>query len=139
MQWKKRLSQFFTITCTSFTIIMMTYAVLSEWMGAALTVERIFMLFYVCMMTAFVIFLTDFVQIKNTHIRFAINFLDVFLTVFLFGGGMLGMFPFTWKIMFTVFGMLTLAYVGVIAVMVINEQITAADINKKISEMKHKN
>lgn len=139
MQWKKRFSGFFTITCTSFTIIVLLYTVLSGFMDVPVNAKEIFVLFSVCAMVALVIFLTDFIPIKSISLRFAINFLDVFLTVFLFGGGLLGMFPFTWKIMLIVFGMLTVAYIGVVAVMFINEQITAADINKKILEMKNKN
>lgn len=138
MEWKKRISQAFTITCTSFTIIMVMYTLLAEWMDAPVNERAIYVLFAVCAMTSIVITLTDFIPISSAWLRYLINFLDVFLTVFLFGGGVLGMFSFTWKLALTVFGMLTVAYGGVVAAMLLSEQISAADINHKISEMKHK-
>lgn len=138
MDWKKRISQAFTITCTSFTIIMLLYTLLSGWMNAPVNERAIYVLFAVCAMTSVVITLTDFIPINSAWLRYLINFLDVFLTVFLFGGGVLGMFSFTWKLALTVFGMLTVAYGGVVAAMLLSEQISAADINHKLSEMKHK-
>lgn len=138
MEWKKRISRAFTITCTSFTIIMVMYTLLAEWMDAPVNERAIYVLFAVCAMTSIVITLTDFIPISSAWLRYLINFLDVFLTVFLFGGGVLGMFSFTWKLALTVFGMLTVAYGGVVAAMLLSEQISAADINHKISEMKHK-
>ena len=139
MEWKKRISWAFTITCTSFTIIMVLYTLLAGWMDAPINERAIYVLFAVCAMTSVVIMLTNFIPINATWLRYLINFLDVFLTVFLFGGGVLGMFSFTWKIALTVFGMLTVAYGGVIAVILLNEQLSAANINNQISEMKHKN
>lgn len=138
MEWKKKISQLLTVTCSSFTIIMLLYALLFGDENIPIN-QATFILFAVCAMTSVAIFLTDFIPIKSVPLRFAIDFIDVFLTVFLFGGGVLGMFPFKLRIMLIVFGMLTVAYVGVVAVMLITEQIIAEDINKKISEMKHKN
>ncbi len=108
-------------------------------MDAVVNAEAILKLFGTCAMVSLVIFITDSIPITNLPLRLLINFLDVFLTVFLFGGGILKMFPFEWEIMLIVFGMLSVAYVGVITVMIINEQIKAADINSKISEMKKEN
>lgn len=139
MNKRIRISEFFTILCTSFTIITMAYILLSDFMDAVVNTEAILKLFGICAMVSLVIFITDSIPITNLPLRLLINFLDVFLTVFLFGGGILKMFPFEWKIVLTVFGMLSAAYIGVITVMIINEQIKAADINNKISEMKKEN
>ncbi len=139
MNKRIRISEFFTILCTSFTIITMAYILLSDFMDAVVNTEEILKLFGICAMVSLVIFITDSIPITNLPLRLLINFLDVFLTVFLFGGGILKMFPFEWEIMLIVFGMLSVAYVGVITVMIINEQIKAADINSKISEMKKEN
>ena len=139
MNKRIRISEFFTILCTSFTIITMAYILLSDFMDAVVNTEEILKLFGNCTMLSLVIIITDSIPITNLPLRLLINFLDVFLTVFLFGGGILKMFPFEWKIVLTVFGMLSAAYVGVIIVMIINEQIKAADINSKISEMKKEN
>lgn len=139
MDKRIRISEFFTILCTSFTIITMAYILLSDFMDAVVNTEEILKLFGICAMVSLVIFITDSIPITNLPLRLLINFLDVFLTVFLFGGGILKMFPFEWKIVLTVFGMLSAAYIGVIIVMIINEQIKAADINNKISEMKKEN
>ena len=139
MNKRIRISEFFTILCTSFTIITMAYILLSDFMDAIVNTEEILKLFGICAMVSLVIFITDSIPITNLPLRLLINFLDVFLTVFLFGGGILKMFPFEWEIMLIVFGMLSAAYIGVIIVMIINEQIKAADINSKISEMKKEN
>ncbi len=139
MNKRIRMGEFFTILCTSFTIITMAYILLSDFMDAVVNTEEILKLFGICAMVSLVIFITDSIPITNLPLRLLINFLDVFLTVFLFGGGILKMFPFEWEIMLIVFGMLSVAYVGVITVMIINEQIKAADINSKISEMKKEN
>lgn len=139
MNKRIRIGEFFTILCTSFTVITLSYILLSDFMDAVVNTEAILKLFGTCAMVALVIFITDYIPITNLPLRLLINFLDVFLTVFLFGGGILRMFPFEWEIMLIVFGMLSAAYVGVITVMVINEQIKATDINSKISEMKKEN
>ncbi len=136
MQWKKWFSQFFTIICTSFTVIMLLYAGLAEWMDAALTVTRVFGLFGICAMVALLIFLTDFIPFKTRQTRLAVNFLDVCIAVFGFGGDILKIVPFSRPIVLTVLGMSCAAYVGVIAIMFVNEQIAANDINRKLSEMK---
>lgn len=138
MNWKQRFSQFFTIVCTSFTVIMLLYAGLAEWMHADLTVPRIFGLCAICAMVAFLVFLTDFIPFKANHTRMAVNFLDVCTAVFGFGGGILKIVPFSLPIVLTVLGMSCAAYAGVIAVMFVNEQIAANDINRKLSEMKRK-
>ncbi|MDD6396093.1 MAG: hypothetical protein PUB37_07975 [Firmicutes bacterium] len=136
MNFKKRIGYFFTMTCTSFTIIMLLYAALSGVMNAPVGAKAVYALFAVCAMVSLVIVITSFIPIKSEPVKYLINFIDVFLTVFLFGGGVLGVFPFTWNIMLIVFGMLSAAYVGVVVVLLVSEQITASDINKKISEMK---
>lgn len=139
MDTKKRISYFFTMTCTSFTIILLLYTILSKKMDAVINAKAIYMLFATCTMTSLVIIITSFIPIKNEPLRYLINFMDVFLTVFLFGGGVLRVFPFTWDIMLIVFGMLSAAYVGVLLSLLLSEQVTALDINKKISEMKKQN
>lgn len=139
MNFKKKIAYFFTMTCTSFTIIMLLYAALSDIMGAPVSSTAVYALFAVCAMVSLVIVITSFIPIKSEPIKYLLNFIEVFLTVFLFGGGVFGIFPFTWDIMLIVFGMLSAAYVGVVVVLLVSEQITASDINKKISEMKKQN
>lgn len=139
MDTKKRISYFFTMTCTSFTIILLLYTILSKKIDAVINAKAIYMLFATCTMTSLVITITSFIMIKSEPIKYLISFMEVFLTVFLFGGGVLGVFPFTWEIMLIVFGMLSAAYVGVLLSLLLSEQVTALDINKKISEMKKQN
>ncbi len=136
MNKRIRISEFFTIACTSFTIITLLYVLLSGPMEVVVNAEAILKLFGICAMVALVIFITDSIPITNLPLRLLVNFLDVFLTVFLFGGAIMKMFPFEWEIILIVFGMLCAAYIGVIVVMIVNEQIKAADINNKILEMK---
>lgn len=139
MNKRIRISEFFTMICTSFTIITMLYVLFSGPMDAIVNAEAILKLFATCAMVALVIFITDSIPITNLPLRLLINFLDVSLTVFLFGGGILKMFPFERALILIIFGMLSATYVGVMIVMIINDQIKAADINNKISEMKKEN
>lgn len=139
MNLKKRIGYFFSSLCVSFTIIMLLYTALSGIMNAPVSSKAVYMLFAVCAMVSLVVIVIAVIPINNVPLKFLINFMAVFLTVFIFGGGVLGLFPFEWDIMLIVFGMLSLAYVGVVVVFLATEQIVAADINKKISEMKKKN
>ena len=139
MQMRKKISVFFIMTCASFTIIMLIYTALAEWMKADLTQSRIFALFGVCAMVAAVISATDFSPAQSVLVRLAIDFADVFLTVFLLGGGVMKLFTFNMKTMLTVFGMLSAAFVGVAALVLANEIIHSGEINQKIAEMKRKN
>lgn len=137
---KKKIGYFFSITCISFTIIMLLYAILSKVMNATVNDIAIYMLFAICAMVSLAILITDrFIPAQSIPLRMLIDFIDVFFTVFLFGGGVLRMFPFTWDIMPFVFIMLTVAYFGCLAILWINEQIISVGINKKISEMKKGN
>lgn len=139
MNIKRRIGFFFSCLCVSFTIIMLLYTALSGVMGASVNSTAVCTLFAVCAMVALVVSVISVIPINNVLLTLFIDFIAVFLTVFLFGGGVLGMFPFEWDIMLIVFGMLSAAYIGVVMLFLATEQIVAADINKKISEIKKEN
>ena len=67
-----------------------------------------------------------------------IYFVAEFVTVFLFGGGFLRLFPFNWKMCLTVLGMNVAAYIVVMAAVLANEKMCSNEINQKIAEMKKK-
>lgn len=136
MQWRKRWSQFFTTVCTSFTIVVMLYATLADWMGADVTVRSIWDLFAICAAVGVVLFLTDILPVRSVPLRLAIAFFDVCATVFLVGGAVLKFIPLDPPIILTVLGMICAAYAAVFAVSIVNERIAAADINHKVMEMK---
>ena len=136
MEIRKKISGFITLTCVSFTIITLLYIALAEWMDADLTRVRIFCLFAVCAMVGAVILVTDFIPVGSLLLRLLIDFVDVALTVFLFGGVVLKLFPFHAKIIFTVFGMLTAAFAGAAALAIVNDRLASQAINQKIAEMK---
>lgn len=137
MDLKKKLSRFFITTSTSFSVIMLLYTALVEPLDAELSVAAVWKLFATCAMVSLVIFITDFFFVSDNKMMYlVISFLEVFLTVFLFGGKLLGLFTFNWQMFLVVLGMLSLAYAGVVVVILIGEQMTADDINQKITQMK---
>ena len=111
MRWKKRWSQFFTTVCTSFTIVVMLYATLADWMGADVTVRSIWDLFAICAAVGVVIFLTDLLPVRSVPLRLAIAFFDVCATVFLVGGAVLKFIPLDAAIILTVLGMICAALI----------------------------
>ena len=136
MRWKKRWSQFFTTVCTSFTLVVLLYVALADWMEADVTVRSIWDLFAICAAVGVVIFLTDLLPVRSVPLRLVIAFFDVCATVFLVGGAVLKFIPLDAAIILTVLGMICAAYVAVFAVSIVNERIAAADINHKVMEMK---
>lgn len=137
MEARKRISNFVTILCTSFTVIMLLYCVL--WSDIGVTVRIVFELFAVCAAVSAVIFLTAFIPIQSKMLQMGVYFIETFVTVFVFGGGILKLFPFTWKVLFIIFGMLTAAYLCAAAALMANEKQCSNEINKKIAEMKKTN
>jgi hypothetical protein len=115
---------------------MLLFTLLAKPMGATLNATAVYLLFAVCVMVSIAVVLASFIPIKSEPLKYLVYFIVVFLTVFLFGGGVLEMFPFKWYYILIVFGMLSVAYVGVVVVLLISEQMTAVNLNKKISEMK---
>ena len=136
MRWKKRWSQFFTTVCTSFTLVVLLYVALADWMEADVTVRSIWDLFAICAAVGVVIFLTDLLPVRSVPLRLVIAFFDVCATVFLVGGAVLKFIPLDAAIILTVLGMICAAYVAVFAVSIVNERIAAADIKHKVMEMK---
>ena len=136
MRWKKRWSQFFTTVCTSFTLVVLLYVALADWMEADVTVRSIWDLFAICAAVGVVIFLTDLLPVRSVPLRLVIAFFDVCATVFLVGGAVLKFIPLDAAIILTVLGMICAAYAAVFAVSIVNERIAAADINHKVMEMK---
>ena len=130
----KRISVFFTVTCTSFTVIILIYCAL--WPELGLTFRRVYELFAVCAAISLIIIITDLIKIKNLLLLLGIYFIETFATVFLLGGGILKLFPFNLKMLLIVLGMLTAAYVVVVAAAMANEKMCSDEINKKLTEMK---
>lgn len=130
----KRISVFFTVTCTSFTVIILIYCAL--WPELGLTFRRVYELFAVCAAISLIIIITDFFRIQNLLLLLGIYFIETFATVFLLGGGILKLFPFNLKMLLIVLGMLTAAYVVVVAAAMANEKMCSDEINKKLTEMK---
>lgn len=130
----KRISVFFTVTCTSFTVIILIYCAL--WPELGLTFRRVYELFAVCAAISLIIIITDFFRIQNLLLLLGIYFIETFATVFLLGGSILKLFPFNLKMLLIVLGMLTAAYVVVVAAAMANEKMCSDEINKKLTEMK---
>lgn len=130
----KRISVFFSVTCTSFTVIILIYCAL--WPELGLTFRRVYELFAVCAAISLIIIITDFFRIQNLLLLLGIYFIETFATVFLLGGGILKLFPFNLKMLLIVLGMLTAAYVVVVAAAMANEKMCSDEINKKLTEMK---
>ena len=137
MKLRKHISCFFTVTFTSFTVIMLLYATL--WSENGISPRTVYGLFSVCAVIGVAVLLTDLIPIQSVIVRLAINFLDAFLTVFLFGGCVLKLFPFSVGVLLSVFGMLTAAYAVVVAAVMVNEKLCSEEINHKLAEMKNQN
>lgn len=136
MKMKQKFRDFFSVTCVSFTIIMLIYTALSDWMNADLTRGSIFSLFAVCAIAGAVIFVTDFIPVGSLLLRLEIDFIDVALTVFIFGGVILKLFSFNSKTILVVTGMLMAAFVGAAALSILSDRLSSQAINQKIAEMK---
>ena len=130
----KRISVFFTVTCTSFTVIILIYCAL--WPELGLTFRRVYELFAVCAAISLISRITDFFRIQDLLLLLGRYFIETFATVFLLGGGILKLFPFNLKMLLIVLGMLTAAYVVVVAAAMANEKMCSDEINKKLTEMK---
>ena len=137
MKIRKKISTFFTVTFPSFTVIMLLYAAL--WSENGISARTVYELFSVCAVIGVVVLLTDLIPVQSVIVRLAINFLDAFLTVFLFGGCVLKLFPFSIGVLLSVFGMLAAAYVMVVAAVMVNEKLCSQEINHKLAEMKKHN
>ena len=122
MKMKQKFRDFFSVTCVSFTIIMLIYTALSDWMNADLTRGSIFSLFAVCAIAGAVIFVTDFIPVGSLLLRLGIDFIDVALTVFIFGGVILKLFSFNSKTILVVTGMLMAAFVGAAALSILRHR-----------------
>ncbi len=134
MDIRKRISGFFTITCTSFTVIMLLYAAL--WSKDGIRPQTVFGLFGVCAGVGIIVFLTGFIPFQSVAMEMGVYFIEEFITVFLFGGVVLKLFPFDLKVLLIVIGMLVVAYLVVVAAIMVNEKICSDEINKKLAEMK---
>ena len=97
-----------------------------------------FKLFAVCAAVGVVVTVTTLFRIQSDVAKMGIYFAEEFVTVFLFGGGMLRLFPFNLKMCLTVLGMNIAAYLAVVAAVMANEKMCSNEINRKIAEMKKK-
>ena len=68
--------------------------------------------------------------------RLGIDFLDTFVTVYIFGGCVLKLFRFNLRMLLIVFGMTLAAYTCVFIAIMVNEKICSDEINNKLAEMK---
>ena len=119
MNIRKRISGFLTITCTSFTVIKLLYAVL--WSKDDIKPGTVFGLFGVCAAVGVIITLTSLVKFQSDALEMGVYFIEEFVTVFLFGGVILKLFPFSLRILLIVVGMLLAAYVVVVAAIMVSE------------------
>lgn len=136
MNPRKFISYFFTVACTSFTVIVLLYCIL--WSDDGITPRRVFELFAVCAAVSAVVTTTGYFSTQSDIVKMGIFFLEEFATVFLFGGGILRLFPFNLKMFLSVLGMNVAAYIAVMAAVMANEKICSNEINQKIAEMKKK-
>ena len=136
MEIRKIISIFFTLSCTSFTVIILLYCIL--WREDGITPQTVFKLFAVCAAVGVVVTVTTLFRIQSDVAKMGIYFAEEFVTVFLFGGGMLRLFPFNLKMFLTVLGMNIAAYLAVVAAVMANEKMCSNEINRKIAEMKKK-
>ena len=134
MDIRKKISGFFTVTFTSFTVITIIYAAL--WSENGISSRTVFGLFGVCAVIGVLISITDYIPAQSLIARLAIDFLDTILTVYLFGGCVLKLFRFNLPMVLIVFGMMFAAYVGVFVAVMVNEKICSDEINHKLAEMK---
>ena len=95
-----------------------------------------FELFAVCAVIGAVVVVTSLMPVQSNILRMGIYFVEVFVTVFLFGGGILRLFPFNVKMLLTVLGMTLAAYFVVMAAVMANEKMCSNEINQKIARMK---
>ena len=113
---------------------MLLYAVL--WSKDDIKPGTVFGLFGVCAAVGVIITLTSLVKFQSDALEMGVYFIEEFVTVFLFGGVILKLFPFSLRILLIVVGMLLAAYVVVVAAIMVNEKICSNEINKKLAQMK---
>ncbi|OEH84157.1 hypothetical protein BHU72_12175 [Desulfuribacillus stibiiarsenatis] len=130
---KKRIIE----TCISFTSVLLIYSLLGE-IGITLKVQNytVFQLFGISAVIAMVMFFTDQIPFKTVYTWIAVSIADIFVVVFVLGGLIFQMFPFTPFILLVVSMMIIVVYFVVFGVMVIKNQVDAHSINKKLLAMR---
>ena len=134
MDIRKKISEFLTITCTSFTVILLLYCVL--WGKGGVYPVTLYRLCALCAMIGGVVTLTGFLPLQSDAVKLAIYFAEEFVIVFFVGGLAMKLFPFDLIILLAVLGMSAAAYLCVVAAIIVNEKICSEEINKKLAQMK---
>lgn len=124
---------YFTITCMSFTFLILIYAFLSELgLFAPMTMNEILLYFLMTLCGSVLIALTDRLPISNGPVNSLIRILDVAVSVFGIGIAF-DLFPLEWSYILPIIGMILIIYVGVSAVVMIKGKADASEINKQLS------
>ncbi|RIX48720.1 DUF3021 family protein [Paenibacillus nanensis] len=124
---------YFTITCMSFTFLILIYALLSELgLFSPMTMNEILLYFLMTLCGSVLIALTDRLPISNGPVNSLVRILDVAVSVFGIGIAF-DLFPLEWSYILPIIGMILIIYVGVSAVVMIKGKADASEINKQLS------
>lgn len=124
---------YFTITCYSFTFLMLIYSALNGFgVFAPVSAEEVFIFFLMTFCGSALIAWTDQLPIRNPMLASLIRVADVAVSVFGIGLAT-GMFPLEWFHVLTILGMIVVIYGGVSAVLMIKDKADADAINERLS------
>ncbi len=129
MERKKNIMEFLLTDCVSFTALLLILSLLN--MEEMLTARQILECFVCTSAVAGLIALTGLLKIESFLLGVLVNWLDVILVVALCGR-LFRWFPFEWRILLRVFGILTAVFVVTAAVIVFQNEIYARRINEQI-------
>lgn len=129
MEQKKNIMEFLLTDCVSFTALLLILSLLN--MEEMLTARQILECFVCTSAVAGLIALTGLLKIESFLLGVLVNWLDVILVVALCGR-LFRWFPFEWRILLRVFGILTAVFVITAAVIVFQNEIYARRINEQI-------
>ncbi|MCR2806577.1 DUF3021 domain-containing protein [Paenibacillus soyae] len=128
-----RYKVYFTITCYSFTFLMLIYSALNG-LGVfpTLLAAEVFLLFLMTLCGSILIAVTNRLPINNPLLAAFTRVADVAVSVF--GIGFVsGMIPMEWFYVLTILGMIIVIYFGVAGVLMIKDKADADAINEQLS------
>lgn len=125
--------EFVLTDCVSFTALLLILSILN--MEEMLSARQIIQCFVCTSAVAGLIALTGRLRIESFLLAILANWLDVTVVVALCGW-LFRWFPFEWKILLQVFGILTAVFVITAAVIVFQNEIYARRINERIRKEK---
>ena len=133
MERKKNFVEFLLTDCVSFTALLLILSLLNE--KEMLAARQIIECFACTSAAAGLIALTGLLRIESFLVGLLVNWLDVTAVVALCGR-LFRWFPFEWRILLQVFGILTAVFVITAAVIVFQNEIYARRINERIRKGK---